>query len=105
MKRCAAAFLVLLAISVGKNLIGQETRISSGSSQHVSAEDLVMRPVGENWPSYNGDYTGSRFSSLQEIDRTNVPRLRPTWVFHPGLTQKLEATPVVIRGVMYVTAS
>jgi len=65
----------------------------------------MVRPVGENWPSYNGDYTGRRFSSLQEINRTNVAKLRAAWVFHPGPTQKLEATPVVIRGVMYMTAS
>jgi alcohol dehydrogenase (cytochrome c) len=105
MKRYAAAILVLFAVSVGQHLIGQETRPSSVSPQHVSAEDLVMRPVGENWPSYNGDYTGRRFSSLQEINRSNVAKLRAAWVFHPGLTQKLEATPLVIRGVMYVTAS
>ena len=103
MKRSAAVALVLLTI-VGSNF-GQETRPSSSSSSRVSTEDLVVRPVGENWPSYNGDYTGRRFSSLQEINRTNVAKLRAAWVFHPGLTQKLEATPVVIRGVMYMTAS
>src|SRR5450432_1376659 len=103
MKRSAAVALVLLTI-VGSNF-GQETRPSSSSSSRVSTEDLVVRPVGENWPSYNGDYTGRRFSSLHEINRTNVAKLRAAWVFHPGLTQKLEATPVVIRGVMYVTAS
>ena len=104
MRRFGAVILVLLVI-VGKNLIGQETRAPSSSSSHVSAEDLMVRPVGENWPSYNGDYTGRRFSSLQEINRTNVAKLRAAWVFHPGPTQKLEATPVVIRGVMYMTAS
>src|SRR5450432_2148787 len=103
MKRSAAVALVLLTI-VGSNF-GQETRPSSSSSSRVSTEDLVVRPVGENWPSYNGDYTGRRFSSLHEINRTNVAKLRADWVFHPGLTQKLEATPVVIRGMMYVTAS
>jgi len=104
MRRFGAVILVLLVI-VGKNLIGQETRAPSSSSSHVSAEDLMVRPVGENWPSYNGDYTGRRFSSLHEINRTNVAKLRAAWVFHPGPTQKLEATPVVIRGVMYMTAS
>jgi alcohol dehydrogenase (cytochrome c) len=104
MKRCAAAVLVLFTLSVGQNLIGQESRPSS-IPQHVTVEDLVMQPVGENWPSYNGDYTGRRFSSLLEINRTNVAKLRAAWVFHPSLTQKLEATPVVVRGVMYVTAS
>src|SRR5882672_8505723 len=103
MKRSSAVILVLLTI-VGKSF-GQEARSSSSSSSHVSPEDLVVRPVGQNWTSYNGDYTGRRFSSLHEINRSNVAKLRAAWVFHPGPTQKLEATPVVIRGVMYMTAS
>ena len=61
--------------------------------------------MGENWTSYNGDYSGQRFSSLREINRGNVGQLRAAWVFHPGNSQRLEATPVVIRGVMYLTSA
>jgi alcohol dehydrogenase (cytochrome c) len=71
----------------------------------VGPEDLLARPVGANWTSYNGDYTGRRYSSLEEINATNVARLRAAWVFHPGNSQRLEATPVVVRGVMYVTSA
>ena len=71
----------------------------------VSAKDLLVSPVGANWISYNGDYTGRRYSSLLEINTANVQQLRAAWVFHPGNSQNLEATPVVVRGVMYVTAA
>jgi alcohol dehydrogenase (cytochrome c) len=71
----------------------------------VTKEDLLTNPVAENWPSYNGDYTGRRFSRLGEINRGNVAQMRATWVFHPGNSQRLEVTPVVIRGVMYVTSA
>jgi alcohol dehydrogenase (cytochrome c) len=106
MKRHAAAILLfLLAVCAGLRLIGQESGSHPSSALHVSAEDLLMRPVGENWPSYNGDYTGRRFSSLREINRANVAQMRAAWVFHPGNSQRLEATPVVIRGVMYMTSA
>jgi len=72
---------------------------------NVGAEDLSARPVGANWPSYNGDYTGRRYSRLQEINIENVAQLRTSWVFHPGNSEKLEATPVVVSGIMYVTAA
>lgn len=75
------------------------------SSVDVSAEDLLTRPVADNWTSYNGDYSGRRYSSLKEITTENVAQLRAAWVFHPGNSQRLEVTPVVVRGVMYVTAS
>jgi alcohol dehydrogenase (cytochrome c) len=106
MKRHAVALILFLwAVCKGPELFGQDHRATSSSALHVTAEDLLTTPVGENWPSYNGDYTGRRYSSLREIHRANIAQLRAAWVFHPGNTQRLEVTPVVIRGVMYVTSA
>ena len=106
MKRHAVALILFLwAVCEGPELFGQDHAATSSSALHVTAEDLLTTPVGENWPSYNGDYTGRRYSSLREIHRANVAQLRAAWVFHPGNTQRLEVTPVVIRGVMYVTSA
>jgi alcohol dehydrogenase (cytochrome c) len=71
----------------------------------VDTADLLARPVGANWTSYNGDYSGRRYSTLDEINVFNAAQLRADWVFHPGNTERLEVTPVVVRGVMYITAS
>lgn len=103
----ATLILFLLATYLGPPTTGQQHHQESSISTdtNVTAEDLLTRPVGTNWTSYNGDYTGRRFSSLQEITTANVSQLRAAWVFHPGNTQRLEATPVVIRGMMYVTSS
>jgi len=103
MKRNAAITLLLL-VACTHSPTAQELR-TGGSALHVKAGDLLTSPVGESWPSYNGDYTGRRFSSLREINKANVGQLRAAWVFHPGNSQRLEATPVVIRGVMYVTSA
>src|SRR3954453_12900363 len=98
MRRHAMAIIFLsLAALAAQRLGAQAARPPANSALNVSAEDLLARPVGENWPSYNGDYTGRRFSSLREINKSNVSRLRAAWVFHPGNTQRLEATPVVVR--------
>lgn len=106
MRRNAVVIIVvLLALCAGQRLAGQEKPSPASSAPHASAQDLLTSPVGENWPSYNGDYTGRRFSSLREISKANVGQLRAAWVFHPGNSQRLEATPVVIRGVMYVTSA
>jgi glucose dehydrogenase len=42
------------------------------TSIQVSSENLAAQPVGANWLSYNGDYTGRRFSSLVQITPKNV---------------------------------
>jgi alcohol dehydrogenase (cytochrome c) len=108
MRPRVVAFLLVLAAGACTNLPAagqQQGRRPVVADTNVNAQDLLARPVGANWTSYNGDYTGRRYSSLQEINIANVAHLRTSWVFHPGNSQELEATPVVIRGLMYVTSA
>src|SRR5581483_4865264 len=72
---------------------------------NVLSSDLEVSPPAENWISYNGDYTGRRYSSLKEIDTANVARLKAQWVFHAKNSNRLEVTPVVVNGLMLVTAA
>jgi alcohol dehydrogenase (cytochrome c) len=97
-------FLLVATWSAGSALSQQVSSLAT-ASQRVMEEDLTAQPVGENWTSYNGDYSGRRYSSLGQINTSNVARLKAGWVFHPGNSQNLEVTPIVMRGVMYITSS
>lgn len=64
------------------------------------------------WSSWGGDPGGMKYSSLKEINRSNVKSLRPLWIFDARdfsdgktlpVTSAFEATPLVIGGTMYVT--
>jgi len=82
------------------------TRKSSVSLQvNVNQETLAVQSVGKNWPSYNGDYSGRRYSSLDQINVKNVASLRAQWVFHAPNSDSLEVTPVVLDGLMFVTSA
>src|ERR671927_439186 len=35
----------------------------------------ILKPLGDSWPTYSGDYTGRRYSSLTQINQSNVTRL------------------------------
>jgi quinoprotein glucose dehydrogenase len=60
----------------------------------------------KDWPNYGNDSGGMRYSPLKQINTSNVAQLRRAWEFHTGDTSGLmEAPPLVINGVMYVTAS
>jgi len=72
---------------------------------NVLPADLLVKPPAANWTSYNGDYTGRRYSSLSQITPSNVGQLRTQWVFHARNSDHLEVTPVVVNGVMFVTAA
>jgi len=56
-----------------------------------------------DWPSFGNDPGAMRYSALQQINRGNVERLQPAWTFRTGKPGS-EAVPLVIGGVMYVTA-
>ena len=64
-----------------------------------------------NWITYYGAYDGQRYSPLDQINTSNVKGLTPAWVFqcgsmgmHSGAsTYSLEASPLVVDGIMYIT--
>jgi len=65
----------------------------------------LERAAGEphNWLMYWGDYGAAHYSSLDQIDAANVARLRAAWAFPMPGPAVLEATPLVVDGVMYTT--
>jgi alcohol dehydrogenase (cytochrome c) len=57
----------------------------------------------QNWLTYSGTYSSQRYSTLNQITPSNVKDLRMQWVFQADSLQKMEASPIVVNGVMYVT--
>jgi alcohol dehydrogenase (cytochrome c) len=60
---------------------------------------------GADWPEYNGDPGGNRYTALSQITKANVSHLGPKWIFTLPNMAGLEVTPVVANGVMYVTGA
>src|SRR5204862_7553302 len=58
-----------------------------------------------DWPGYDGSATGNRFSTLKEINKSTVGRLAPKWIYTIQNANRLEMTPVVVEGIMYVTGT
>lgn len=56
-----------------------------------------------NWLTYNGSYASTHHSSLSGITPENAARLEMKWVWQSGAQGKLQATPLVVDGVMYMT--
>ena len=60
------------------------------------------------WPGVGNDPGCMRYSTLEQINRSNVTRLKPVWTYHTGELEgragkTIECTPIVVDGVMYVT--
>ena len=63
----------------------------------------LLKPATNTWPTYNGDYSGARYSSLDQINASNVNSLTLAWIFRaPG--NVLKSTPLEVNGILYFTA-
>jgi alcohol dehydrogenase (cytochrome c) len=66
-----------------------------------------VQPPTDSWPTYNGDYSGRRFSPLTKITTSNVQSLSLGWIYRvqPGLGGgvPIKGTPIQINGVLYLT--
>src|SRR4029079_13536792 len=87
------------------NLDGVKVGPNLAARQVVTREemDAVLSPKAGDWPSYNGDVNGNRYSLLTNINAGNGAKVKATWV-HPLPYSPVEATPIVVDGVMYMTA-
>jgi len=69
----------------------------------VWAADFATRA---DWPSYGGTHSALRYSALDQINASNVQSLAPAWIFQTGDPESgLQATPIVIDGVMYLSSA
>ncbi len=77
-----------------------------GTSVGHSPDDAdIAQPSDGDWPTYNRDYLGQRFSALKQITKANVKHLAPACIFQTGDTGSFEASPVVWHGRLYVTTT
>ena len=88
---------------------------------------LLTRPATDAWPTYHGDYSGRRFSTLDQINAANVKGLSLAWVHRANLSPNgaivggegpekapagsswaggvdIKSTPLLVNGVLYFTA-
>jgi alcohol dehydrogenase (cytochrome c) len=67
----------------------------------------LLNPGTDSWPSYNGDYSGRRFSTLNKINASNVNQLSLAWVYRVNTggsgPTTIKGTPIMIDGIMYIT--
>lgn len=95
----------LSGLAVNQSFEDIQVRTSDGRIHLLRKEGPRYRQVTSqaDWPTYDGQLSGNRFSTLSQIDRSNAASLVPKWVFTLPDAASLEVTPLVVEGIMYVT--
>src|SRR5579864_5039955 len=96
--------ILLQAIAVGCLFV------AAGAFGHPAAGqagDWRGSPAND-FPLAGGDYSNQRYSALDQINTTNIDKLRGAWSIHideGGPAGNLDGTPIVVNGVMYVSTA
>ncbi|MFQ5547038.1 MAG: PQQ-dependent dehydrogenase, methanol/ethanol family [Woeseia sp.] len=93
------------AISACEKETGQEAAEPWDAPRVTSERLLAAAGDTSNWLTHGRTYDEQRFSPLDTLDSGNVADLGLDWFFDIPTNRGVEATPLVIDGVMYVTGS
>lgn len=72
------------------------------SAAFANSELIEMQQNDKNWVMPLGDYSATRYSELDQINKDNVGDLQVAWTFSTGVLRGHEGGPLVIDGVMYI---
>ena len=80
--------------------------VSPAQAGSVSYDTLLNgQDDTSSWLQYSRTYDGHRFVRADQINRSNVHKLRPVWIFPTGGENRgLQMTPLIHEGVIYATA-
>jgi alcohol dehydrogenase (cytochrome c) len=66
--------------------------------------DALLKPPADAWPTYNGDYSGRRYSSLSQINVKTASRVTLAWAFQTNESDfPIKSTPLLLNGILYFT--
>jgi alcohol dehydrogenase (cytochrome c) len=87
-------------------LTGLALLIGAASGQTLTREEL-LKGLAVGWLTYNGDYSGRRYSPLDQINASNVHTLSLAWMSrftadYGGV--QIKSTPLMVNGILYFTA-
>jgi glucose dehydrogenase len=95
--------MVAILLAIGFLLLGA----APVRAADPDIDRLLQAPVGKDWVTNGGNLTNQRYSTLKQIDTSNVKQLKGAWMTRLkgsgfGGKYSAEATPLVKDGIMYM---
>lgn len=88
-------------------LLGWLPCVTAGQSLDPKA---LVKPPTDTWPTYNGDYSGRRYSPLAQISDSTIEALAVAWIYRTNVgpqrgigTPEIKSTPLLVNGILYFT--
>src|SRR5262249_1929683 len=96
----------LEGLVLGESSLDLDLRTDDERVHLLRNMDGRYRPVTSqtDWPTYNGQPGGNRYTTTAQVPPENASRLVPKWIFPMRDAPRPETTPVVVEGLMYITS-
>ena len=114
-RRAALQFLVSMVVAAlaggayAQEIGGGATTSSKPMTSALpSVSAAMLEGAGsdaKDWLHSNGAYSNLRYAAGNQINATNVGKLRPAYVFQTAVMESMETAPIVVNGVMFLTTS
>jgi alcohol dehydrogenase (cytochrome c) len=103
----AAALLLTFGAAMSAARAQEVKQATKYGDMSAVSQDMLNRAAGDgnNFLHTNGDYNQQRYYPNRQINRSNVAKLRPAWIFQTDVKESMETSPIVVNGIMYVTTS
>ncbi len=99
------AVMLIIALAAVLYAVRQPVPLA-GARFAVDGERIINADSEpENWLAHGRTYSEQRYSPLKQIDRASVSRLGLAWWHDTGTTRGLEASPIVLDGVLFTTGN
>jgi PQQ-dependent dehydrogenase (methanol/ethanol family) len=102
---CFQIAIVFAAVSInGCRRQTQESQSPANSGGSLHQYSGAMEPDDGQWVRATKDYANTRYSTLDQVNTSNVANLKVAWTFNTGVPRGQEAAPIVANNTMYVAA-
>ena len=92
----------LVDFRAGKMLVVVDDEDRENEGDDGLNPKAMLKPPADSWPTYNGDYTGRRYSALAQINQSNVGQLTVAWMAQMK-SVAIKSTPLLVNGILYMT--
>jgi quinoprotein glucose dehydrogenase len=92
--RLTAVSVVRCCLTASMTMLAAGPRAGAQTAQSLPA-------LNQDWPVYGGGFEGNHYSTLKQINRSNVQQLEMAWTFDSGETGGLQTSPIIVEGVVY----
>ncbi|MCH7510148.1 MAG: methanol/ethanol family PQQ-dependent dehydrogenase [Proteobacteria bacterium] len=84
------------------SMIGVALALIVPGTSSANSELMKLMDNPDNWAIWGGDYAGTRYSKLDQINSKNVGDLQVAWTFSTGVLRGHEGGPLVVGDTLYI---